>query len=208
VTSSSTRPIAVVATANRGKLAEIRAILESSWLEIGSLEGHAPIEFPPESGDYEANAVQKARTVATRLGVLALADDSGLEVDALDRAPGAYSARFGGQGLDDAGRVTHLLQTLAHVAPAARGARFVCYAAAAAADGRVWCVRGECRGQILRTPVGEGGFGYDPVFQPEGHTRAMAELAPFEKHAISHRGRAFRALADELRASLAGGPGR
>lgn len=195
---AETRLRVVVATQNPDKLAEIRAILDDDTFDVCSLEDWPAIVFPPESGDYSSNAIAKARAVASRIGELAVADDSGLEVDALDGAPGAYSARYGDQGLDDAGRVAHLLRALADVPTGARGARFVCVAAAAAPDGREWSVRGECAGRVLQAPRGAGGFGYDPVFEPEGHDRAMAELSSDEKDAISHRGRAFGLLAKEL----------
>jgi len=182
----------VVATGNAGKVHEIRAILAGRDVALEGLDGHPPVDFPEEGAEYEPNAIEKARVAARGLARWALADDSGLEVDALDGAPGPLSARYGGPDLDDAGRVAHLLAALDGVAE--RGARFVCIAAAAAPDGRVWSARGECAGHILAAPRGRGGFGYDPVFEPSGHDRAMAELGADEKNRISHRARAFRAL--------------
>ena len=122
------RPVVVVATQNAGKVSEIEAILTGSGLRFGSLTDFQPVAFPPEGGDYAANAEAKARSVARQLGVFAVADDSGLEVDALSGAPGPYSARFGGPDLDDAARVRKLLEALDGVDDAARGARFVCVA--------------------------------------------------------------------------------
>ncbi|MBW2419341.1 MAG: RdgB/HAM1 family non-canonical purine NTP pyrophosphatase [Deltaproteobacteria bacterium] len=187
----------VVATGNPGKVVEIRAILESlgeGAIELRRLEPEDAVVFPDEGLDYEANAVAKARAVAEQLGAAAVADDSGIEVDALRGAPGPLSARYGGDELDDLGRVAKLLAALAGVAPGERGARFVCVSALATPEGKVVTARGECAGRILDAPRGEGGFGYDPVFQPQGFSESMAQLPDDEKNRISHRGRAFRAL--------------
>jgi XTP/dITP diphosphohydrolase len=154
----------------------------------------APVEFPEEGDDYRANAAAKARAAARATGRAALADDSGLEVEGLGGAPGTRSARYGGPGLDDAGRVAHLLAAAAGLEGPARRARFVCAAALAWPDGRVAVEVGECRGTLRRAPSGAGGFGYDPVFEPEGAGCTLAELAPAEKNRISHRARAFGAL--------------
>jgi len=188
----------VVATGNPGKWAEIRAILDGAVFDVCGLDEWAPVDFPEEGADYATNAILKARTVAHHTGELAVADDSGLEVEALDNAPGPYSARYGGEALDDTGRVAHLLQALKAVAPDQRRARFVCVAAAVSPDGRTITARGECPGQILTAPRGRGGFGYDPIFQPAPHDRAMAELSSQEKNSLSHRAQAFRALANQL----------
>jgi len=198
VSAPSDRIRVIVASGNRGKLAEIRAILEPAGFDVRSLDEWPAVDFPEEGGDYETNARVKAETVARHTGELAVADDSGLEVEALDQAPGPYSARYGGEGLDDAGRVAHLLATLGDLPASRRGARFVCVAAAAWPDGRSATARGECAGRILTAPRGQAGFGYDPVFQPEGDTRSMAELTRAEKDVLSHRGRAFRSLAERL----------
>jgi len=191
-----------VATSNSGKLREFRTLLAEVPVQLCSLAALPAVTFPAEGDDYAANAVAKAAAVAGQLGLFALADDSGLEVDALGGAPGPHSARYGGEGLDDAGRVAHLLQALEGVSQTQRGARFVCVAALATPDGRCLQARGECEGRILRVPCGAAGFGYDPVFQPSGESRSMAELEPRAKHALSHRGRALRALARIVR----GGP--
>jgi len=192
----------VLATGNAGKLREVRALLGSPELEIVGLDAIGAVALPAEGDDYEANAVAKARAAARASGLPALGDDSGLEVDALDGAPGPRSARFGGAGLDDAGRTRALLEALADVPAERRGARFVCVAALAMPDGEVVTARGECPGRIAAAPRGAAGFGYDPVFEiaPGGPT--MAELPAAEKQRISHRGRAFRALAPALRARL------
>ncbi|MDJ0868292.1 MAG: RdgB/HAM1 family non-canonical purine NTP pyrophosphatase [Myxococcota bacterium] len=199
---SAERPEVVLASGNPGKLREVRAILAALPIRLVGLEACPGVVMPEEGDDYEANAVAKARTAAQTSGRVALGDDSGLEVDALGGAPGPRSARYGGPGLDDAGRTARLLAELEGVPTAQRGARFVCVAALAAPDGRVAVARGECVGRIAEAPSGAGGFGYDPVFQIEAHGCTMAELPAAAKHAISHRGHAFRALADELLAVL------
>jgi XTP/dITP diphosphohydrolase len=162
-------PYTVVAPADLG----IRATVE----EIGAT--------------FEANAILKATAYAAMGDCLALADDSGLAVDALGGAPGVHSARFGGSGLDDTGRVRLLLDQLAGVPPDHRSARFVAVIAIAEPSGSVVTFRGVCEGTIAIEPRGEGGFGYDPIFQPRGETRTMAELTIEEKQAISHRGQAI-----------------
>ena len=195
----------VVATGNPGKLLEFRAILGDLPLVLRGAEAFPEVVFPEEGDDYEKNAVEKARAAAAGSGRAAVGDDSGLEAAALDGAPGPRSARFGGPGLDDAGRVGALLDALSSSGSADRSARFVCVCALALADGRVFTARGECRGRLLEAPRGRGGFGYDPIFEPEEAAgRSMAELAPARKHALSHRGRALAALAPRLRTELLG----
>jgi XTP/dITP diphosphohydrolase len=155
---------------------------------------------PPEEGDtYAANARIKARAAALAAGRLALADDSGIEVDALDGAPGVYSARYGGDGLDDRGRVALLLTSLAGIAPARRQAEFVCHLAVASPDGRI-VAESEARmsGRVAPAPRGSQGFGYDPVFELPGMGVTMAELASEAKDLVSHRGRAAALLLPEL----------
>jgi XTP/dITP diphosphohydrolase len=195
-------PRVVLATANPGKLREVRALLGAAGLEVVGLDAIGPVALPEEGDDYEANALAKARAAARASGLPALGDDSGLEVEALDGAPGPRSARYGGPGLDDAGRTRALLAALAGVPPERRGARFVCVAALALPGGEVATARGECAGRIAEAPRGSAGFGYDPVFEPTPGGPTMAELPPAEKERISHRGRAFRALAPALRARL------
>ncbi|HSJ96022.1 MAG TPA: non-canonical purine NTP pyrophosphatase, partial [Myxococcota bacterium] len=150
--------------------------------------------------DYAANAAAKALAAARASGLPALGDDSGLEVEALGGAPGPRSARFGGPGLDDAGRTRALLAALDGVPAERRGARFVCVAALATPDGVVATARGECPGRIATEPRGSAGFGYDPIFETAPGGPTMAELPEAEKERISHRGRAFRALGPSLRA--------
>jgi XTP/dITP diphosphohydrolase len=185
----------VLATRNAGKLREVRAILAGLPIELVALPDS--VELPPEGDDYAANAIDKAVAAARATGHLAIADDSGLEVDALGGRPGPHSARY---GPDDASRIARMLDALAGVADADRGARFVCVAAWATPDGRSGTARGVCEGRILRATSGAGGFGYDPIFAVGvgAAARSMAELAAAEKDAVSHRGRAFRMLAAML----------
>ena len=184
----------VVATGNAGKLQEIRALLAPHPLEVASLAGLPDVVFPEEGSDYGANAVAKARAVATQLGRVAVADDSGLEVEALNGAPGPLSARYGGPALDDRGRVETLLRALEGVPVSRRGARFVCHVALVTPNDAVVTAVGVCQGVIRTSPSGSIGFGYDPIFQAVGETRTMAELGDARKNAISHRARALDAL--------------
>ncbi len=184
----------VVATGNAGKLAEMRALLAGVPIELRGLGEVPGIALPPEGDDYAANAIAKAEVASRVTGLPAIGDDSGLEVDALGGRPGAQSARYGGAGLDDAGRVALLLRELDGVPAQRRTARFVCVVALAVPGGETLAVRGVCEGRILDAPRGRGGFGYDPIFAPEGRPVSMAELAAAEKNALSHRGRAVAAL--------------
>ena len=192
----------VLASSNPGKLSEIREILCELPLVIRPLSDFPGAILPNEGEDYENNAVAKAQAAAAFAGRVALADDSGLEVSALGGAPGPLSARFGGPGLDDAGRIDALLRALSSLAGERRRARFVCFAALATPGGELVTARGECTGHILDAPRGRFGFGYDPVFQIDGSGRAMAEIPLSEKNRISHRAQAFTALGDAIRATL------
>ena len=191
MSAGPTRPRIVVATGNTGKAREIARILDC--YDVISLAEFPAVEFPEEGGDYFENARIKASVAARAIGCVCVADDSGLEVDALDGAPGAYSARYGGAGLDDRGRLEALLEALADF-PEPRRARFFCAAAVASPDGRSEVAQGVCVGRLLLQARGDDGFGYDPIFSPEGESRVMAELGRDEKDALSHRGRAVRAL--------------
>ncbi len=181
----------VVASENPGKCREIGRILVG--YSVLSLDGFDPVAFPEEGGDYALNAREKAVAAARSTGLPCVADDSGLEVESMGGAPGPYSARYGGPGLDDPGRVERMLEELAGVAPP-RFARFYCVAACGWPDGTSETAEGACEGVILEAPRGESGFGYDPIFQPQGFDLAMAEIDQEEKDRLSHRGRAFRAL--------------
>ncbi len=196
----------LVATSNRGKLAEIQSILSDRPWRYCLLDSFPHIQLPEEGEEYEPNVIEKARFAAAGSGLISIADDSGLEVEALDWGPGPLSARFGGDGLSDAQRVAKLLDALKDCPQGQRRARFVCYAAVATPEGEVWTTRGECTGVILAEPRGEGGFGYDPVFLPDdgpteaggAPSRSMGELPPSVKNRISHRAHAFIALSEKL----------
>lgn len=188
----------IVATQNAGKLAEMRALLADLPLSLRSLADVPDVVLPAEGDDYAANALAKARAVALATGLPALGDDSGLEVEALGGGPGVRSARYGGPGLSDAERVGLLLRDLAGVPATKRGARFVCVVALSTPDGVTMTAHGFCAGRILDAPRGEAGFGYDPVFAPEGLEQSMAELCAREKNALSHRARALATLRSKL----------
>ena len=190
----------VLASRNPGKLAELRRILGSDY-ELVGLAQSAP-DVAETGVTFEDNALLKAHAAAAATGLASVADDSGLTVDALNGMPGVLSARWAGLSEGDPHRdVANLQLVLAQIRdipPERRGAAFVCAAAIALPDGESYVVRGEVRGSLLYTPRGTGGFGYDPIFVPEGGSRTTAELDPAAKDAISHRGRAFRALAARL----------
>jgi XTP/dITP diphosphohydrolase len=190
-------PDLVIATTNAGKQREIRQILAGVAVNLRGLDEFEPVGFPDEGDDYAANAIAKAQTVVCATGCAALADDSGLEVAGLGGAPGPRSARFGGPRLDDRQRTAALLEALAQCDGAARDARFVCVAALVDSNGTVTTARGECAGSILHAPRGEGGFGYDPVFEVEPGV-TLAEATASEKNRRSHRARALLALVSAL----------
>ncbi len=184
----------VLATRNAGKLAEVVAIVGPA-ADVAALEALVGIELPPEDGDtYEENALVKGRAVTRAAGVPALADDSGLEVDALGGAPGVRSSRYAGPACDPVANNDKLLRELDGVPARARGARFVCVAALVIPDGREWLARGEVEGRIADGSRGTGGFGYDPLFIPAGYECTFAEMTSEEKNEISHRARAFQAI--------------
>lgn len=185
----------VLATRNKGKIAELEALLSGFGLSVQGLDAFPEIGEIAETGStFEENAAIKATAVAQATGLVALADDSGLEVDALGGAPGVYSARYSGENATDESNNAKLLQALADVPEARRGCRFVSVIVAAAPNGAQAQARGQWEGRVLSAPRGGGGFGYDPLFfDPEAGATA-AELPPGEKNARSHRGRALRAL--------------
>jgi XTP/dITP diphosphohydrolase len=194
----------VLATANPDKAAEIAAILGESGLDLELVARPNDVPEVEETGEtVEENARLKALALSTRCGLPAIADDTGLVVDALDGAPGVHSARFAGPDATYADNVRHLLARLEGVPAAQRTARFATVAIARWPDGHEVAALGTVEGAIAETPRGNQGFGYDPVFIPEGGGgRTFAEMTPAEKHARSHRGAAFRTLADRLRAVL------
>src|SRR4029079_755957 len=204
VTSPVTR--FVLATANPDKAAEITRILRDAGAPVELAPRPADVPEVEETGaPLEANARLKAVGLATATGLPAIADDTGLEVDALGGAPGVYSARFAGPDATYADNCTLLLRRLDGVPPGRRTARFATVALARWPDGREAAALGTVEGTIADAAHGEGGFGYDPVFVPtEGDGRTFAEMTADEKHAISHRGRAFRTLADGLKVLMDG----
>ena len=187
----------VLASRNAHKLEELRRILAESapGIELVGDDGPEPVE---NGLSFEENALIKARAAAARTGLPAIADDSGICVDVLGGAPGIFSARWAGPGRSDADNLELLRWQLTDVPDGARGARFVCAAALVEPGGDEVVVRGEWPGEILRERRGEEGFGYDPIFLPAGESRSAAELGAAEKDALSHRRRAFEALAPSL----------
>jgi XTP/dITP diphosphohydrolase len=179
-----------LATGNTHKVAEIQQILGPGW----ELEARDP-GVEETGATFEDNALLKARALAAATGGLAVGDDSGIEIDALDGGPGVRSARWTEEG----DWIPRVLRELDGVPPPGRGCRYVCAAAAAWPDGREVVVRGTVEGTVPDAPRGSGGFGYDPIMVPaEGDGRTFAEMSDAEKHVLSHRGRAFRALAPLL----------
>jgi XTP/dITP diphosphohydrolase len=187
----------VFATRNRHKVAELRALVAPLGFEVLSLDEVAVPDVVEDAPIFAGNAEKKARATFAATGLASLADDSGLEVDALDGAPGVRSARYAGEH-DDAANNAKLLRELAAVSDEKRTARFRCALAFLDARGLV-TADGTCEGRIAHERRGAGGFGYDPLFLVEGGARTMAELSPEEKNRVSHRGRALRALAERLR---------
>jgi len=195
----------VLATRNEGKLRELARIL-GYRIGLAGLDAFPAAPDVPETGaTFEANALLKARAIAAFTNLPTVADDSGLCVDALNGMPGVLSARWAGQHGDDKANLNLLRAQVSDVPDARLGARFVCAAALVVpADGtaREWVVTGEVEGRLIRVPRGSGGFGYDPIFLPNGFNQTTAEMTPDAKDAISHRGRAFRALAPLITGSL------
>ena len=192
----------LVASRNAKKLAELRRVLDTaglSGLTLLSLADVPPFEEAPETGaTFEENALAKARDAYAATGIPAVADDSGLTVDALNGMPGVLSARWSGAHGDDVANLELLLGQLRDVPDERRGAAFVSACALVSGSGET-VVRGEWPGVIAREPRGDGGFGYDPIFVPDGSARSAAELTPAEKDAASHRGRALALLLPALR---------
>jgi XTP/dITP diphosphohydrolase len=187
----------VVASANAHKVEELRALFATTPVTLEPPP--AELAMPEETGTtFLANARLKARAVARATGQVALADDSGLEVDALGGDPGVRSARYAGDDASDAGNNRKLLEELRGIHGVNRRARFRCVLALVAPDGREVTAEGRIEGFVRLEPAGSGGFGYDPLFTPEGDSRSLAEYAPDEKNAVSHRGNAARKLVESL----------
>jgi XTP/dITP diphosphohydrolase len=186
----------IVATGNSGKLREIREILHDPPYALSSLADRwNPVPSIPETGDtFLTNALQKAAWVFERTGIWTIADDSGLEIDALGGAPGVKSARYAGQNGDSRANNEKLLRELSLKPDGQRTARFKCVVVLMTSSDAFYSAEGACCGRIITTPRGTGGFGYDPLFVPDGFDRTFAELPSVDKHAISHRGKALEQL--------------
>ena len=200
-----TEPVTVVlATHNRGKLVELQRILDGQDLAVRLLSASdVDLPEPVEDGaTFADNALLKARAGAAVSGLACLADDSGLVVDALGGEPGVRSARYAGIHGDDDANLRLVLARMADVSE--RAARFVCVAALVTPSGEETTATGVAEGTLTTQPRGDQGFGYDPIFQPEGYTVTTAEMAPATKDAISHRGKAFRAIAAAVAAYATG----
>jgi XTP/dITP diphosphohydrolase len=191
----------LLATRNTKKLAELARILDG--FTVVSLADVPSYEEVPETGrTFADNALLKAREGVRNTGLPTVADDSGLAVDLLNGMPGVFSARWAGRHGDDRANLDLVLAQIADMPDSERGAAFMCAAAFVHPDGREFVVDGEMRGRLVREPHGDGGFGYDPIFVADGEVRTNAELTAQEKDAISHRGIAFRALAQIIEREL------
>jgi XTP/dITP diphosphohydrolase len=196
----------LLATRNQGKIVEFRRILDA--LAPGEIELVGLDQFPnlpdvDETGStFEENALLKAREMSEATGLPAIADDSGLCIDALNGNPGIFSARWAGTHGDDSANIEKVLEQLKDVPEDKRGAYFICVAALYLPDGRTHCEEGRFHGKILFSPVGENGFGYDPIFQPEGLSISSAQMSSEEKDAVSHRGISLRAIAPHVMKAL------
>ena len=194
--------VVVVATHNAKKAVELHRVLEAEGVpaHVVGLDEVAPYPEPDETErTFEGNALIKARAAAQATGHLAVADDSGLEVDLLNGMPGVRSARWAGKGAGDQANLDLLIAQLADAQPDERMARFVCAMALVTPSGEEYVVRGEMPGRLVLEPRGRHGFGYDPIFVADGNTVTNAELEPADKDAISHRGKAVRAIVPLLR---------
>jgi XTP/dITP diphosphohydrolase len=192
----------VLATRNQGKIREFRRILDAisnGAINLVGLEEFAHTTEVEETGStFKENALLKARSICAETGLPAIADDSGLCVDALDGAPGIYSARYAGVHGDDQGNNAKLLRELANVPEGKRSAHFTCAAALVLPDGREHVTEEIFEGSILFAPIGDQGFGYDPLFRPEGLSISSAQMSADEKDLISHRGKSLRAIAPHV----------
>ncbi|OSM02085.1 RdgB/HAM1 family non-canonical purine NTP pyrophosphatase [Magnetofaba australis] len=190
----------LLATRNRKKIEEMRRMLAPFGWEPEGLDAHPDAPEVVEDGDtFAANALKKAREIARHAGCLALSDDSGLEVDGLDGAPGVYSARYAGEEADDQANLNKLIDEAKDFDERQRRARFRCVLALCDAEGRSRLFDGTVEGRITDEPAGENGFGYDPAFIPDGYDRTFAQMSGAEKDGMSHRGRALRALVEAVK---------
>jgi XTP/dITP diphosphohydrolase len=198
----------LLATRNKGKIEEFHRILEEiapGEIELVGLDQFPDLVDVEETGStFEENALLKARQMSAATGLPAIADDSGLCVDALGGDPGIYSARWSGVHGDDEANLNKVLEQMKDVKGQERSAYFICVAALALVDGTSHCEEGRFIGTLLDHPVGENGFGYDPIFSPLGYSISSAQMSAEEKDAISHRGKALRAIAPHVRKMVAG----
>jgi len=191
----------IIATNNQAKLKEIRRLLEGTGIRAMSLtEAGLDISVVEDGGTFEHNAVKKAVEVAAASGRMALADDSGIEIDFLGGAPGVDSANYLGRDTPYPEKNARIVEMLVDAPEGKRGARFVCVAAAAYPNGEYFLERGELIGEIAQNLSGAGGFGYDPIFYVPQFGKTAAELSPAEKDSVSHRGVAFRKIIDRIKA--------
>lgn len=192
----------LLATRNLGKIEEFRRILDAiapGEIDLVGLDQYPELHDVDEDGStFEENALKKAREMALASGIPAIADDSGLCIDALNGDPGIFSARWAGNHGDDAANTAKVLQQLEGVPDEERSAHFTCVAALYLPDGRSHCVEARFDGWILHAPIGEFGFGYDPIFRPDGLQLSSAQMSAEEKDAISHRGKSLRAIAPHV----------
>ena len=192
----------LLATRNHGKIEEFRRILDAvapGEIELVGLDQFPDLHDVVEDGStFEENALKKAREMSLATGLPAIADDSGLCVDALNGDPGIFSARWAGSHGDDAANTAKVLQQLEDISDENRGAHFTCVAALYLPDGRSHCEEAHFGGSILRAPIGDFGFGYDPIFRPDGIELSSAEMSAEEKDAVSHRGKSLRAMAPHV----------
>jgi XTP/dITP diphosphohydrolase len=192
----------LLATRNKGKIEEFRRILDAvapGEIELVGLDKFPDLHDVIEDGaTFEENALKKAREMSLATGIPAIADDSGLCIDALGGDPGIFSARWAGSNGDDAANTAKVLEQLRDTPDSDRSAHFTCVAALYLPSGRSHCEESHFDGWILRTPVGEQGFGYDPIFRPDGYEVSSAQMSAGEKDAISHRGKSLRAIAPHV----------
>lgn len=196
----------LLATRNQGKIVEFRRILDAlapGEIELVGLDQFPDLHDVDETGStFEENALLKAREMSDATRIPAIADDSGLCIDALNGDPGIFSARWAGVHGDDGANIVKVLDQLKDVEDSERGAYFICVAALYLPGGESHCEEGRFHGRILRSPKGENGFGYDPIFQPEGLPISSAEMSAEEKDLVSHRGKALRAMAPHVLKAL------
>lgn len=189
----------VIASRNKGKVSEMRPLLEEVFSSIKSLHDYDEVPDAEETGDtYLENAYQKALLTFQHTGEICLADDSGLEIDALGGQPGVHSARFAGPGASDAVKIEKILTALADTPEKERTARFVCVMVCLINEHQWLTSRGVIEGMITDKPKGDNGFGYDPIFVPEGYHVTFASISKLEKNVISHRGRALKYMKELL----------